>query len=98
MDKENIVRLSSLDEDVLTALGGQSLSPVEIHRKLVSIERPTPLSITSIYPALDRLEQKAFVVTAWEEGRRLCSATNLGSESLKSIQEYREKLRNLEKS
>jgi DNA-binding PadR family transcriptional regulator len=96
MGRENVAKLSSLDEDVLTALGDRTFPAVEIHKKLNSVERPAPLLLNRVYPILDRLEQKYFVVSRWEEGHRLYTVTKLGAKALKAVQEYRKNLRNLE--
>jgi hypothetical protein len=52
------VRLSAIDEDILTLLTGRELYGLEILDQL-NLDRPTnPLHFGSLYPALNRLDKK----------------------------------------
>ena len=93
------VRISAIDEDVLTALLGRELYGLEILDQL-NLERPSELKFGSLYPALNRLEKKGLVSWEWgdevdESGgarRKYYKVTGLGARSLRAVQEYRTSL------
>ncbi|MEL6249814.1 MAG: PadR family transcriptional regulator [Cyanobacteria bacterium J06554_6] len=95
-DKEKPVRLSAIDEDVLTALMGRELYGLEILDQL-NLDRPIELKFGSLYPALNRLEKKGLVKWRWgdaveESGgarRKYYEVTGLGQRSLRTWQSYR---------
>lgn len=100
-DKETeSVRLSALDEDVLTAMLGRNLYGLEILDEL-NLARPISLSFGSLYPALNRLEKKGLISWRWgdeQEGsggarRKYYKVTGLGAEALREVQSYRAMLR-----
>jgi DNA-binding PadR family transcriptional regulator len=99
-DKEiEVVRLSALDEDVLTAMLGRELYGLEILDEL-NLGRPVLLSFGSLYPALNRLEKKGLISWRWgdvQEGsggarRKYYKVNGAGANALREIQEYRSML------
>lgn len=90
------VRLSAIDEDVLTALKGRELYGLEILDYL-NLERPEELMFGSLYPALNRLEKKGLVSWRWGDEkdptggarRKYYKVTGLGVKSLETRQSYR---------
>jgi PadR family transcriptional regulator, regulatory protein PadR len=104
-DEQDSVRLSAIDEDILTVLLGRELYGLEILDELNldlpnQPKRPIPLRFSSLYPALNRLEQKGLVDWKWgdemdESGgarRKYYKVTRLGARTLQSVQKYREAL------
>jgi PadR family transcriptional regulator, regulatory protein PadR len=95
-EAKDTVRLSAIDEDVLTILGERELYGLELLNEL-NPGRPIPLQFSSLYPALNRLEQKGLVSWRWgdeqdESGgarRKYYTVTPLGADILRSVQEYR---------
>ena len=93
------VRISAIDEDVLTALLGRELYGLEILDQL-NLERPSELKFGSLYPALNRLEKKGLgfwywgvvVVVVGGARRKYYKVTGLGARSLRAVQEYRTSL------
>jgi PadR family transcriptional regulator, regulatory protein PadR len=94
--EDDSVRLSAIDEDLLTVLLGRELYGLEILDEL-NPGRPIPLRFSSLYPALNRLEKKGLVSCRWgdevdESGgarRKYYKVTGLGATTLRSVQEYR---------
>ena len=94
--KPKSVRLSAIDEDILTVLLGRKLYGLEILDQL-NLDRPIPLKFGSLYPALNRLEKKELVSWQWgdevdESGggrRKYFKVTGLGASALRSVQQYR---------
>ena len=90
------VRLSAIDEDVLTAMLGRELYGLEILDEL-NLGRSMSLSFRSLYPALNRLEKKGLISWRWgdeQEGsggarRKYYKVTGLGAEALREVQAYR---------
>ncbi|MEM9092999.1 MAG: helix-turn-helix transcriptional regulator [Cyanobacteria bacterium P01_F01_bin.53] len=90
------VKLSAMDEDVLTVLLGRELYGLEILDQL-NLDRPKELKFGSLYPALNRLHKKGLVSCKWgdavdESGgarRKYYKITGLGAKSLKVVQRYR---------
>ena len=96
--KNKPVKLSSIDEDILTVLLGRELYGLEI-LDYINPGRPgIPLTYGSIYPALNRLEKKGFVKSCWGDEatsgarRKYYKVTGLGESSLSQVQEYRRSL------
>ncbi|MEO0533494.1 MAG: PadR family transcriptional regulator [Cyanobacteria bacterium P01_A01_bin.123] len=93
------VRLSAIDEDILTVLLGRELYGLEILDQL-NLDRPIALKFGSLYPALNRLEKKGLVSWQWgdevdESGgarRKYYKVTGLGARSLSTVQQYRASL------
>lgn len=93
------VKLSAIDEDILTVLLGRELYGLEILDQL-NIDRPIELRFGSLYPALNRLEKKGLVSWRWgdevdESGgarRKYYEVTGLGIRSLRAVQQYRASL------
>ena len=91
-----VVKLSAIDEDVLTILLGRELYGLEILDQL-NPDRPVPLSFGSLYPALNRLEKRGLVSWCWgdeQDGsggarRKYYKVTGLGSRVLSAQQAYR---------
>lgn len=100
--KQEIVKLSAIDEDILTVMqGGKELYGLEILDVLNLDSRPFgKLGFGSLYPALNRLEKKGLITWRWgseEEAsggarRKYFKITGLGSTSLKAVQQYRAEL------
>lgn len=90
------VRLSAIDEDILTVLLGRELYGLEI-LDVLNPDRPNPLSFGSLYPALNRLERKGLISWRWgdeqeESGgarRKYYKVTGLGAIALREVQDYR---------
>ncbi|MEL6384939.1 MAG: PadR family transcriptional regulator [Cyanobacteria bacterium J06626_18] len=90
------VKLTAIDEDILTVLLGKELYGLEI-LDVLNPGRPIPLSFGSLYPALNRLEKKGLITWRWgdemkESGgarRKYYKVTGLGAKSLQAVQEYR---------
>ena len=90
------IKLSAIDEDILTALLGRELYGLEILDQL-NLDRPVILKFGSLYPALNRLEKKGLVRWQWgdeddESGgarRKYYKVTGLGAKVLREVQQYR---------
>jgi DNA-binding PadR family transcriptional regulator len=90
------VRLTAIDEDILTLLLGRELYGLEVLDEL-NPGRPIPLSFGSLYPALNRLEKKGYISWRWgdeQEGtggarRKYYKVTGLGASALHEVQQYR---------
>lgn len=90
------IRLSAIDEDILTAFGGRELYGLEILDEL-NLGRSIPLGFGSLYPALNRLEKKGLISWHWgdeqaESGgarRKYYKITGLGANTLREVQAYR---------
>jgi PadR family transcriptional regulator, regulatory protein PadR len=95
-DDADSVRLSAIDEDILTGLLNRELYGLEILDQL-NLGRPFQLSFGSLYPALNRLEKKGFIEWRWgdiQDGsggarRKYYKVTGLGGEVLDAVQRYR---------
>lgn len=95
-DDADSVRLSAIDEDILTVLLGRELYGLEILDQL-NPDRPLQISFGSLYPALNRLEKKGFIEWRWgdiQDGsggarRKYYKVTGLGIGTLKDVQQYR---------
>lgn len=92
--EDESVRLSAIDEDVVTVLLGRELYGLEILDNL-NPGRPIPLGFASLYPALNRLEKKGLVSWRWGDEasggarRKYYKVTALGADTLKEVQYYR---------
>ncbi|MBE7386164.1 MAG: helix-turn-helix transcriptional regulator [Leptolyngbya sp. SIO1E4] len=91
------VKISAIDEDILTVLMSRELYGLEILDQL-NLDRPVnELRFGSLYPALNRLEKKGLVAWKWgdevdESGgarRKYYKVTGLGAKSLRAVQHYR---------
>lgn len=95
-DEPKKIRLSAIDEDILTALSGRTLYGLEILDQL-NLDRPSELRFGSLYPALNRLEKKGLVSWQWGDEvddsggarRKYYQVTGLGSQTLRTVQQYR---------
>ena len=95
-DDADSVRLSAIDEDILTVLLERELYGLEILDQL-NPGRPLQLSFGSLYPALNRLEKKGFIKWRWGDAqdgsggarRKYYEVTKLGASTLNDIQQYR---------
>ena len=93
------IKLSAIDEDVLTALLGRELYGLDILDQL-NLDRPITMKFGSLYPALNRLQKKGLVSCKWgdevdESGgarRKYYKVTGLGAKSLNEVQRYRDAL------
>ncbi|MBP0020766.1 MAG: helix-turn-helix transcriptional regulator [Cyanobacteria bacterium SBLK] len=100
--EEGSIRLSPLDEDILTVLmGGRELYGLEILDELNLDERPGgELGFGSLYPALNRLDKKGLIDWRWgneheETGgarRKYYKINGLGARVLREVREYRNAL------
>ena len=94
-EDENI-RLSAIDEDVLTVLLGRELYGLDILKDL-NPGRNIPLKLKSLYPALNRLEKKGLISWRWGDEteatggarRKYYKVTGLGANALSNVQAYR---------
>ena len=97
--ESELIKLSAIDEDILTALLGRELYGLEI-LNVLNDDRPIPIGFGSLYPALNRLEKKGLVSWHWgdhteETGgarRKYYKVTGLGTTVLREVQQYRQKL------
>ena len=95
-NKKKQIKLSALDEDILTVLLGRELYGLEILDQL-NLDRPDELMFPSLYPALNRLEKKGFVSWKWGDEhdssggarRKYYKVNGAGAAALKEIQQYR---------
>lgn len=100
--EDGSIRLSPLDEDILTVLmGGRELYGLDILKKLNRDERPGgELGFGSLYPALNRLYKKGLIDWRWgnedeETGgarRKYYKINGLGARVLDNVQDYRKAL------
>jgi len=99
MGKEEGVKLSALEEDILTLMGTQKLYGLEMLEGL-NKGRPIPIGFGSLYPTLNRLEKKGLISWKWGDEqdqtggarRKYYQVTGMGSNVLREVQEYRELL------
>ena len=90
------VKISAIDQDILTVLLGRELYGLEILDQL-NLDRPIELRFGSLYPALNRLEKKGLVTWKWgdevdESGgarRKYYKVSGLGARTLREVQQYR---------
>ena len=94
------IKLSSIDEDILTVLLGRELYGLEI-LDYINPDRPgIPLTYGSIYPALNRLEKKGLIESKWGDEstgssgarRKYYKVTGPGASTLSDVQLYRQLL------
>ena len=98
-NKKKTIKLSALDEDILTVLLGRELYGLEILDQL-NLDRPDELMFSSLYPALNRLEKKGFVSWKWGDEhdssggarRKYYKVNGAGKAALSEIQQYRASL------
>lgn len=97
---KKLPKLSTIDENILTVLRCQEMYGLEI---LEDLNEPGsfPLSFSSLYPALNRMEKKGLVKWRWGDDktggarRKYYRVTGLGERSLKAVQSYRKALNGL---
>jgi PadR family transcriptional regulator, regulatory protein PadR len=95
-DDADTMRLSAIEEDILTVLLGKEFYGLEI-LDLLNPGRLIQLSFGSLYPALNRLERKGFINWRWgdvQDGsggarRKYYAVTGLGKRVLGDVQNYR---------
>jgi PadR family transcriptional regulator, regulatory protein PadR len=95
-DDADTIRLSAIEEDLLTVLLGRELYGLDILDQL-NPGRPIGISFGSLYPALNRMEKKGFIEWRWgdvQDGsggarRKYYKVTGLGSSVLSEVQKYR---------
>jgi DNA-binding PadR family transcriptional regulator len=93
------VKISALEEDILTLLGRWEMYGLEILDGL-NEGRPMPIGFGSLYPTLNRLEKKGLISWKWgderdETGgarRKYYKVTGLGANVLREVREYRQRL------
>jgi PadR family transcriptional regulator, regulatory protein PadR len=98
-DNTDVVRLSAIEEDILTRMGLQEFYGLEILDEL-NLGRKFQLSFGSLYPALNRLDKKGFISWRWgdvQDGsggarRKYYKITGLGASVLLGVKEYRRDL------
>jgi PadR family transcriptional regulator, regulatory protein PadR len=98
-DNTDVVRLSAIEEDILTGMGSQELYGLEILDQL-NLGRPSELSFGSLYPALNRLNKKGFISWRWgdvQDGsggarRKYYEVTGAGVKVLAEVRKYRRTL------
>ena len=94
--KDKPIKLSAIDEDILTVFGSRELYGLAILDEL-NLGRPSELGFGSLYPALNRLEKKGLISWRWgsEEEvsggarRKYYKITALGVSTLREIRQYR---------
>lgn len=91
------VKISAIDQDILTVLLGRELYGLAILDQL-NLNRPiNELKFGSLYPALNRLEKKGLVSWRWGDEvddsggarRKYYKITGLGARSLQVVRDYR---------
>lgn len=95
-EEKPAVKLTAIDQDILTALGGRELYGLEVLDEL-NLDRGIKLSFGSLYPALNRLEKKGFICWRWGDEqevsggarRKYYKMTALGATALRDIEQYR---------
>jgi len=93
------VKISALEEDILTFLGGWEKYGLDILDGL-NEGRPIPIGFGSLYPTLNRLEKKGLISWKWGDEqdasggarRKYYKVTGQGAAALREVQEYRELL------
>ena len=90
------MRISALDQDILTLLNGNELYGLEVVER-ININRPVQLTFGSVYPALNRLCKKKLISDRWgdsQEGarRKYFKLTELGRNKLNELEQYRKQL------
>ncbi|MHC5855258.1 PadR family transcriptional regulator [Nostoc sp.] len=96
MGKEEGVKLSSLEEDILTVMGTQKIYGLEMLEGL-NQGRPIPIGFGSLYPTLNRLEKKGLISWKWGDEqdktggarRKYYEVTGAGANVLREVQGYR---------
>ncbi|MHC5763074.1 PadR family transcriptional regulator [Nostoc sp.] len=99
-DEKDGIRLSALEEDILTLMGTQKMYGLEILDGL-NQGRPISIGFGSLYPTLNRLEKKGLVSWKWgseqeETGgarRKYYIITGSGQTVLREVQDYRDQLK-----
>ncbi|MHC5770268.1 MAG: PadR family transcriptional regulator [Nostoc sp.] len=99
-DEADAIRLSALEEDILTLMGTQKMYGLEILDGL-NQDRPISIGFGSLYPTLNRLEKKGLVSWQWGSEqdntggarRKYYIVTGSGQRVLKEVQDYRDQLR-----
>ncbi|MGF1934514.1 MAG: PadR family transcriptional regulator [Nostoc sp. ChiQUE02] len=99
-DETDGIRLSALEEDILTLMGTQKMYGLEILDGL-NQGRPISIGFGSLYPTLNRLEKKGLVSWKWgsdqdETGgarRKYYIITGSGQAVLREVQNYRDQLK-----
>jgi PadR family transcriptional regulator PadR len=99
-DETDGIRLSALEEDILTFMGTQKMYGLEILDGL-NEGRPISIGFGSLYPTLNRLEKKGLVSWQWgseqdETGgarRKYYMVTGSGQKVLQEVQDYRNQLK-----
>ena len=102
-EKKKQIKLSAIDEDILTVLAARELYGLEILDNLNLNREDTfgsKLGFGSLYPALNRLEKKGFVKWRWGDEsddtggarRKYYKMTGMGSDVLTAVRAYRASL------
>jgi len=99
MGKEEGVKLSALEEDILTLMGTQKMYGLEMLEGL-NEDRPIPIGFGSLYPTLNRLEKKGLISWKWGDEqdqtggarRKYYIVTGIGKAVLREVQGYRKLL------
>ncbi|MBN3871643.1 PadR family transcriptional regulator [Nostoc sp. JL33] len=99
-DEADGIRLSALEEDILTLMGTQKMYGLGILDGL-NQGRPISIGFGSLYPTLNRLEKKGLISWKWgsdQDGtggarRKYYIITGLGQTVLREVQDYRDQLR-----
>ena len=94
------VKLSALEEDILTLMGTRKMYGLEMLDGL-NDNRPIPIGFGSLYPTLNRLEKKGLVSWKWASEqdtsggarRKYYEVTGQGAAALRDVQKYRVYLR-----
>jgi PadR family transcriptional regulator, regulatory protein PadR len=92
----NEIRISALEEDILTLIGTQKMYGLEMLDGL-NDKRPIPVGFGSLYPTLNRLEKKGLISWKWGSEqdvsggarRKYYEVTGQGVTALREVQEYR---------
>jgi DNA-binding PadR family transcriptional regulator len=99
--KEEVdIRLSALEEDVLSLLVGKHLYGLAIIDAMQEVNGRA-LGVGSLYPALHKMEKKGLIRSWWGEEtleergharRRYYTTTGLGAQALKAAERKRQQL------
>lgn len=99
MPESRPIKLSAVDEDILTALLGREMYGLEL-LEVLNQERSIPIGFSSLYPGLQKLILRGFLDWRWGDEsevsggarRKYFSVSSLGEKKLWEIQKYRESL------
>jgi PadR family transcriptional regulator, regulatory protein PadR len=100
-NEEPLLRLASLEEDVVTVLLSRELYGLQILQALNEVAAARRIGFGSLYPTLHRLVRKGYLTDRWGEEsdgesggarRKYYKVTDLGEQALSATQMRRQQL------